>query len=1116
MKKLLIEFLSDLRSAGVTLSIDGVRVVVNAPKGAVTPVMRDELVSRKQEILAFLSGPTVSSVEAKQMPELVDLSLSRSQRRLWFMSQLYPENPVYNIVLGLRITGTLDLKALDKVFHALLERHEALRTSFYEVNGAPLIRVNEATGWASDFIDMSHLPEDQASEEAMRVAREEARKPFALESAPLFRATIFRISKRHHLLLLVIHHIVADGWSLGVLAKEFTEFYDAFTTARQPAIAPISFQYRDYVRWEQGLGEESAALQLPYWMQQLGGSLPVIELPSDYRRPAVQAFDGRRIHIDIDAALAKQIKDLCKTTATTPFMVLLAAFNVLVSRYTGLEDILVGGPTSNRQRQEVTPLIGFFVNNLVFRTDISGNPRFIDLLARVKEMALSAYAHQDMPFDLLVERIAPDRGLGHSPLVQIMFTLQNVPMSDIVLPGLIVTPVQIDPGIARSDLTIEIWPQQDGFRCDFEYSTDLFEESTIRQMQGNFIRLLQSAVSQPETTVTNLPLLSDEEYQLIVQGWNDTASAVAPYASLPNWFRDRATISPDAIAIEMGQTSMSYAALDSASDHLAQIIRSRGIARGSVVGIYLQRSPQMVVALLAVLKAGSAYLPVDPLLPTQRIEFLLADAQVPLILTHSELSDVLPESNAMVLLIDKIADDPASALEPIEDYPKAEDIAYLMYTSGSTGAPKGTKIPHRALVNLLASMLREPGLTSSDTLVAITTLSFDIAGLEVFGPLVCGAKLVIASREQAVDPTLLAQLLDESSATIMQATPSTWRMLVESGWMGAANLRMWCGGEALPTDLAENLLSRGRELWNLYGPTETTIWSAAHRVKSGEDPILIGRPIANTTMYILDAAQQPVPGGVPGELYIGGEGVALGYWNREELTASRFVDDPFFSFSGRKMYRTGDLARLHKNGQLQHLGRVDHQVKLRGHRIELGEIEVILERHPAIAQAVVSITGDGSEQQLTAYIKYLEETADASAIRNWLQEKLPEYMVPALWIPLLEIPLTPNGKVDRKQLPAPTSAKRSVNAAGVSPRNEIESRLAVIWGEVLGLDQVGVRDNFFDLGGHSLRLIRVHSKIREIVDYEVAVIDLFRYPTIESLASWLANRRQQMEQVTGA
>ncbi|MBS1799656.1 MAG: amino acid adenylation domain-containing protein [Acidobacteria bacterium] len=1114
--KLLIQFLSDLRMAGITLTVDGDRIVVSAPKGAVTAAIRDELIKRKQEILAFLGDSTLSSRAEKRTSVLVDLPLSRSQRRLWFMSQLYPESPVYNIVLGLRVAGALDLAALERVLRALLERHEALRTSFYERNGTPLSRVNETAGWSSSLVDMSDLAESDASDAAIRLAREEARKPFALDTAPLFRATIYRITEHHHLLLLVVHHIVADGWSLGVLAKEFTELYDAFTTNRQPALAPIAFEYRDYVQWEQASGEETAAQQMPYWSQHLEGPLPILELPSDRRRPAVQAFDGQRLFIDIDLGLASQIKDLCRSTATTPFMVLLAAFDVLVSRYTGLEDILIGAPTSNRQRQEVTPLIGFFVNNLVLRTDVSGNPRFIDLLSRVKETALSAYAHQDMPFDRLVEQLAPDRGLGHSPLVQIMFTLQNVPMSDIVLPGLIVKPVPIDPGIARSDLAVEVWPLEGGYRCDFEYNSDLFEEATIRQMQGNFVRLLQSAVNHPEMTIDRLTLLSEQEHRQLINYWRSPATPALPYASLPEWFRGRAAKSPGAIAVEMGPTALSYSELDAESDRMASALRARGIARGSVVGVYLKRSPQMVVALLAVLKAGAAYLPIDPMLPAQRVEFLLADAQVPLILVDAELKASLPASNTAVLAMDEVACHSLTATEATCGNPGAEDTAYLIYTSGSTGAPKGTRIPHRALVNLLDSMLREPGLDATDTLVAITTLSFDIAGLEMFGPLVCGAKLVIASREQTVDPALLAALLEQTCATVMQATPSTWRMLVESGWMGSADLRMWCGGEALPSELAENLLSRGRELWNLYGPTETTIWSAAHRVKSGEDPILIGRPIANTSMYVLDANLQPVPLGVPGELYIGGEGVALGYWNRDELTASHFVEDPFALLKGKKMYRTGDLARFHRNGQIQLLGRVDHQIKLRGHRIELGEIEVALERHPDVFQAVVALSGEGSEQQLTAYIRYQSEEDDSGAVRNWLQERLPDYMVPSTWIALKEIPLTPNGKVDRKRLPAPPSVKRRSSAGGVNPRNHIESTLAAIWGEVLGVEQVGMRDNFFDLGGHSLRLIRVHARVRESLGCDVAVIDLFRYPTIESLALWLADKRPQMAEATGA
>lgn len=1113
----LAQFISNLRMAGIVLTVDGERIAVNAPKGAITPAIREELTARKQEILAFLADSTSSlSKAARRNTARTDLPLSRSQRRLWFMSQMYPESPVYNIVLGLRVVGDLDLTALERVLRALLDRHEALRTSFYERSGNPLSRVNEIGAWSSSLVDLSDLEEPKACEQAIRLARDEAREPFELEAAPLFRATSYRIAEQHHLLLLVVHHIVADGWSLGVLAKEFTELYGAFTANREAVLTPIEFEYRDHVQWEQATTEEAVAQQMPYWSQQLGGALPVLELPGDHRRPAVQAFDGQRIFVDIDERVARKIKDLCRSTATTPFMVLLTAFDVLVYRYTGLEDILIGTPTSNRQRQEVAPLIGFFVNNLVLRTDVGGNPRFVDLLSRVKETALSAYAHQDMPFDVLVERLAPDRGLGHSPLVQVMFTLQNVPMSDILLPGLTVKPVMIDPGIARSDLAVEIWPLEGGYRCDFEYNSDIFEEATIRQMQANFVRLLESAIANPEVTIDRLPMLSDMEHRQLADCWHSKETPALPYASLSEWFRASAAKFSETVAIEMGMSKMRYNELDAASDRMANALRASGIACGSVVGIFLNRSPQMVVALLAVLKAGAAYLPIDPMLPAQRVEFLLSDAQAALILSDPELKPLLPASNTEVLTLDDLIGNSLVTTEPVDVHPKAEDAAYLIYTSGSTGTPKGTKVPHRALVNLLASMLREPGLNAADTLVAITTLSFDIAGLEIFGPLVCGAKLVIASREQAVDPALLAGLLEHTSATVMQATPSTWRMLVESGWMGAANLRMWCGGEALPSDLAEGLLSRGRELWNLYGPTETTIWSAAHRVKSGEDPILIGRPIANTSMYVLDANRHPVPLGVPGELYIGGEGVAIGYWNREELTASRFLDDPFALRKGKKMYRTGDLARLNRNGQIQLLGRVDHQIKLRGHRIELGEIEVALERHPAVSQAVVVLSGEGAEQQLLAYIRYQAEMEDPAAVRHWLQERLPEYMVPSTWVALKEIPLTPNGKVDRKRLPPLQSVKRVSSAEGVNPRNHIESTLAAIWGEVLGVEQVGVRDNFFDLGGHSLRLIRVHARIRESLGSDVAVIDLFRYPTIESLAIWLADKGPQMAEATGA
>jgi amino acid adenylation domain-containing protein len=1565
--KPLIQFLSDLRGLGVILSLDGDRLICNAPKGAVTQEIRKDLADRKSEIMIFLQ-------ESDHLPPLQDtgsslhsLPLSRSQQRLWFIAQLYPENPVYNIVMGLRLTGDLNQEALENSLHALVDRHESLRNSFYEKDGAPFAQIIDASAWKMTVVDLSSLSREESEGEERRLVDEEARKHFALDRAPLFRATLFRLSPQRHFLLLIVHHIVADGWSLGILAKELGAFYTAFAAGQSSSLPDIGFQYRDYVCWERDAGERAASKQISFWLDRLKGPLPVFQLAGDRRRPAIQTFNGKRIAVDIEPELAAQLRDLSRATGTTPFMLLLAAFKAVLSRSTGLEDILVGSATSNRPRQDLAPLVGFFVNNLVLRTDLGGNPSFKDLLARVKASALSAYAHQDVPFDMLVEKLQPQRGLSHAPLVQVMFTFQNVPLREIMLPKLAVTPEQVDPGIARADLAIEVWPDCDGYRCDFEYSTDLFDESTIRglqsdylsllrqvaadpslpllsiplpfieerrrlqpeqgealspaeyplsrsqrrlwfldqldpgspvynlavaltidgplkreafeqslkslverheslrtsflqndgvpyarvedardwqmdfvdysfllpdtqqaealkfaqdaarkpfaldrgplfratllkksadehviilvmhhiisdgwslgvlarelgliypsleqkrkfqleplqfqyrdfvaweqqesdlsyaadmlywrqqlagelpqlelpadyprpamqsfrgrrviadippdlinrlqkvsreqnatlfmilfaafnillrhysrqddilvgtptagrlrsdfegivgffvnnlvlrtslvgdpsvaelihqiqktaleafehqsipfdqlveelqpersldrspifqvlfalqnaplpqlrlgdlkmtpldfqslrarydlavdvyafegnyrcdfefstdifaeatvqQMQRHYLSLLEAVASDPGRRVGALSLLSETDRHLIVEEWNRTGIPAPPYPTVPAWFRAQAAKSPDATALVMGDRSLAYAELDAQSSKVAEVLRSHGVGRDTVVGVYLQRSPAMVIGLLGILKSGAAYLPLDPALPAQRVEFMLSDAGVPLILTQTELRDTLLPSGVPLLMIDQLgaASEHVVSKPRVADECRPEDLAYLIYTSGSTGNPKGTEITHGALTNLLTSMLREPGLSSEDTLVGVTTLSFDIAGLEIFGPLLCGAKLVLASREQVIDPEALAILLEDSEATVMQATPSTWRMLVESGWMGRANLRMWCGGESLPPDLADNLLARGRELWNLYGPTETTIWSAAHRVKAGENPILIGRPIGNTRMYILNSDGQPVPIGVAGELYIAGEGVARGYWRRPELTEARFIADPFDPRPGRRMYRTGDLARYRRDGQIQLIGRTDHQVKLRGHRIELGEIEAVIERHPDVRQAVVALHGEGAGQQLIAYIKQLDTDAEAAYLRPWLQERLPEYMVPSSFIALAEIPLTPNGKVDRKRLPRPKGAARESSPSTVNPRNYVEERLANIWSEILGVDRVSVRDNFFDLGGHSLLLIRVHAKVRQDLDADVAVVDLFRYPTIESMSSWLERRRAQV------
>jgi amino acid adenylation domain-containing protein len=1072
-----------------------------------------EALSGKVEALMATSKPAPVTLRPPDGNRDLEYPLSRSQRRLWFLNQLDPDNTVYNIAIALDIDGPLRREVLERSLRFLVERHESLRTRFVQKDGVPRAIVEDARDWQAEFVDYSFLPPDMQQDQVLRFAQDAARKPYSLDRGSLFRAVLLRKSPDQHVIVLVMHHIISDGWSMGVLAGEISSIYQSLAKGGECPLEPLRFQFRDFVAWEQRESELSYAADLEYWQQQLGGDLPLLELPADHVRPTLQTFNGRRVSMYISRDLADQLQRVGRGQNATFFMVLLAAFKVLLLQYSGQEDILLGTPTAGRLKRDFEGLIGFFVNSLVLRTDLSGNPSFAELVQRVRKTSLEAFEHQSVPFDQLVEVLQPDRSLDRSPIFQVMFTLQNAPLPRLRLDDLEMKPLEFQSLQSRYDISVDVYLFEGKYRCDFEFNTDIYEEETVLQMQRHYLRLLKTVASAPATPIRALSLLSESERHQIVEEWNRTSMPASPYATVAEWFQAQAVKTPAAAAVVYGERTLTYAELDAQSNKLASILRSHGVARGTVVGVFLHRSPEMVVALLGILKAGGAYLPLDPQLPAQRIEFLIADAAVPLIVTQTDLRAMPADSDAALLMIDQISE---SVEQPPTDKPNSEDLAYLIYTSGSTGNPKGTETTHAALVNLLASMLREPGLTSEDTLVAVTTLSFDIAGLEIFGPLVCGATVVVASRDQVLDPELLAGLLEESAATVMQATPSTWRMLVESGWMGRANLRVWCGGEALRPDLAESLLARGRELWNLYGPTETTIWSAAHRVKSSENPILIGRPIGNTRMYILDPEGQPVPVSVPGELYIAGAGVARGYWRRPELTETRFLPDPFDPVPGRRMYRTGDLARYRRDGQIQLIGRTDHQIKLRGHRIELGEIEVVIERHPEVLQAVVALHGEGNGQQLIACIKLSGDTMDSGNLRSWLQERLPDYMVPSSFIVLQEIPLTPNGKVDRKQLPKPKASTRETSTPIASPRNRLEEQLVQIWSEILGVDRVGVRDNFFDLGGHSLLLIRVHARLRQELDSDVAVIDLFRYPTIESLASWLNRRSQSHAVAAGA
>jgi amino acid adenylation domain-containing protein len=1113
----IVDLLGRLSAQGVSVNVNGDSLKCAAPPGVLTAELRAELAQRKPEILAFLrsSQKTAHAGEVAVSREehtdalllshasanrTVEHPLSRSQQRLWFLDQLDPRNPVYNMGFAMCLDGPLVRSALEESFRIILRRHESLRTRFFKRDGLPVAVIDEGRNWTPGFVDVSSVPREDQNTAVLRLVSEDFQRPYVLDEGPVFRVTLYRKNDREHVVLAGMHHIVSDGWSLGVLVQELSRAYLACLRHEEPSLPPLPVQFRDFVEWERDQQHQSTGGDLEYWRRQLAGELPQLELPVDRPRPPVQSFRGQRLTLDLTTDLEKQLLALARHRNATFFMVLIAAFGVLLRQFTRHHDILVGTPTAGRLKSSFESLIGFFVNNLVLRLDLSGDPSFAELIARIRTVALEAFEHQSTPFDQLVEQLKPERHLDRSPLIQVMFTLQN---ANFVLPQLenIATSLlEFQSLSSRYDLAVDVYPFEGHLRCSFEFNTDIFEEATILRMLRQYLHILELVCSDATQPIHKLQLLEEPERRQLIETWNQTAMAPAPWPTVPAWFAAQARETPESIAVSMGECSLTYRELDAQSSALAVALRSRGIGSSDVVAVFLERSPEMIVGLLGILKAGAAYLPLDPALPAQRVEFLLADAEVSLILTQRDLRNALPPTSSTVLDIEDVS---ASAADGQVGHPSGDDLAYLIYTSGSTGNPKGTEIQHAALVNLLAAMLRQPGLSAKDTLVAVTTLSFDIATLEVFGPLLCGAKLVLASRDQFIDPEQLAELLDSADATVMQATPSTWRMLIESGWMGRPGLRMWCGGEALAPDVAESLMARGTELWNLYGPTETTIWSAAHRVRSGENPILIGRPIANTQMYILDEYLQPVPAGVTGELFIAGDGVARGYRNRPELTASRFLPNPFHPIQAPRMYRTGDLARFRVDGQIQLLGRTDHQIKLRGHRIEPGEIEVVIERHPAVRQAVVVVDGDGPSSQLVAYIRYAEASGDVDQIRSWLRERLPDYMVPGILVQLDEFPLTPNGKIDRKRLPSLQKVSRVSRGDSITPRNQTEQRLSELWSDALHVDRPGIRDNFFDLGGHSLLLVQLHARLKSELNTNITAVDLFRYPTIEALASFL-------------
>ncbi len=1004
---------------------------------------------------------------------------SFAQQRLWFLDQVESGSAVYNIPSAFRLTGPLDPAVLTRALNAIVARHEALRTTFAAPDGTPMQVIAPALEIPVPLTDLRMLPAAEREAEALRIAYAQAGLGFDLARGPLVRAALIRLADDDHLFVLIVHHIVADGYSMAVLFRELTALYAALRGSRAPTLPPVPIQYADYVMWQREWFESGVVeKQLGFWRQQLTGDLPVLSIATDRPRPAVQTLRGDFLRISVPRELTAALAEIARQESGSVFMVLLAAFNVLLHRYTGQEDILIGSPIANRDRAEIEQAIGFYTNTVVYRTDLSGGPTFRDLLGRVRRAALGVFANQDAPFEKVVEAVRPSRDLSHNPLFQVMFAVQQSPDTALQLEGVKVSAVPVGSGTSKFDMLFELQEVSTGLQGMLEFNTDLFDRATIARMLEQYRVLLEGIAADPSRPVSELPLLPADEERRVLNEWNATAVDFGGPGCVHELFEREVDRAPDAIAAVFEGSALSYRELDRRANQLANHLRTLGVGPDVLVGLCVERSLEMLVALLGILKAGGAYLPLDPAYPSDRIGFMIEDSGIRVLVTTEALRDELlaADSALALVLLDADADILAGAGDARPtSMTTGEHLAYTIYTSGSTGRPKGVQLPHSAVVNFLNTMRREPGLSEQDVLVAVTTLSFDIAGLELYLPLTTGARVVLASREVASDGVLLRELLAECGATAMQATPATYRLLLDAEWK-SKGLKALIGGEAVPRDLVEALLPRVGELWNMYGPTETTIWSTIHRLEPNA-PVLIGRPIANTDVYVLDRNRRPVPIGVPGELYIGGAGVARGYYNRPELTAERFVPHPFRE--GTRLYRTGDLVRFTVDGALEFLGRLDFQVKVRGFRIELGEIEAVLALEPAVRQAVVAVHEDRiGDKRLVAYVVYHPgESLTASELRRHLRDRLPEFMVPALVVELDALPLTQNGKVDRKALPNPFAHASARDDDFVEPRTPMEQFVAEVWREVLGVQRVGVRDNFFELGGHSLLSVRVLHRI---------------------------------------
>ena len=996
-------------------------------------------------------------------------ALSFAQRRLWFLEQLEPNTPTYNIPIAVKLEGNLDVGAFDASLNEMIRRHEALRTAFERRGEQPVQVIAPALRIPVSVINLSGLAAEERRREVMRLAEEEAYRPFDLSTSPLIRCAILQLARREHVLLLTMHHIVSDAWSMGVMFQELAVLYPAFRLGRSSPLPELEMQYVDFTCWQSDwLSGARLEEQLNYWRGQLKGapaSVPLGERTSTRGKMS----RGADVSFFLSRRLSAALNNLSAETGASLFMVLLASFKALLYRYTGQADLVIGTPIANRHREELEPLIGFFVNMLALRSDLSGDPTFRELIARVRETALAGYSYQDLPFERLVQELGSEGASRRAPLFNVMFLLQNTQSASFHLQELQVTPLPVANKTAKFDLTLQFENSEAGLEGTFEYSTDLFEEATVRRMVEHYRQLLEGAVKNPGMRLSELPLLTEHEQRQWVEGWNETPrlEASPEFLSIQTLFERQVDRTPERLAVSDERDQLSYAELDSRANRLAQYLVGLGVGPEMRVGVCVRRSVSMLVGVLGILKAGAAYLPLDPTYPAERLAFMLEDGQASVLLTEENLLAALPPHSARTLLLDK--DWPVIAAYPAERplvTSRPENLAYLIYTSGSTGRPKGVMIEQRNCVTFLRWVSTVFAPEELACVLASTSLCFDLSVFELFAPLSVGGSVRIVPNALELRPAEPVTLLNTVPSILtellrFQALPPTLRTI---------NL----AGEPLPSSLARSLHEQAPQvrLLNLYGPSEDTTYSTFYELKPEREP-WIGKPVANTQAYVLDDALQLVPIGITGEIYLAGDGLARGYLDRPELTAERFLPNPFAREPGSRMYRTGDRGRMHADGNLECLGRVDNQVKIRGCRIELGEIEAVLSQHPGVRNAAVVVRRD-----LVAYVEASQtQKPSAEDLRQALKQRLPEYMVPSTFVFLDSLPQNLNGKIDRKALPAP-EASVSIPFELCAPKDFIEEELCDIWKRLLNVDSIGTQQDFFEIGGHSLLALRLQAEVR--------------------------------------